>query len=136
MLVKDTCIYPTLISWWLGPSWPWLLIFHLSILPWSPGSRVLHDHDFWYSIYLSYLDLLVVGSFMTMTSDISPNLAKYSLRPSGVVCQESPPTNILLKRQKYYLYYLMFQDNNIFFIKIYLSSLNLQIMHKDEMLQG
>jgi hypothetical protein len=43
------------------------------------------------------LDLLVVGSFMTMTSAISPNLEKYSLRPSGVVCQDSPPINIFLQ---------------------------------------
>lgn len=31
---------------------------------------------------VSYLDLLVVGSFITITSAMSPNLAKYSLRPS------------------------------------------------------
>jgi hypothetical protein len=43
------------------------------------------------------LDLLVVGSFMTMTSAISPNLEKYSLRPSGVVCQDRPPINIFLQ---------------------------------------
>src|SRR6218665_2442035 len=30
----------------------------------------------------TYRDLLVVGSFMTMTSEISPNLLKYSRRPS------------------------------------------------------
>jgi hypothetical protein len=46
---------------------------------------------------ITNLDLLVVGSFMTMTSAISPNLEKYSLSPSGVVCQDRPPINIFLQ---------------------------------------
>ena len=33
---------------------------------------------------------------MTMTSDTSPNLEKYSFNPSSVVCHERPPTNIFL----------------------------------------
>ena len=41
------------------------------------------------------LDLLVAGSFMTITSASSPKMEKYSLMLSGVVCQERPPMNIL-----------------------------------------
>ena len=41
------------------------------------------------------LDLLVAGSFMTITSASSPKMEKYSLMLSGVVCQDSPPMNIL-----------------------------------------
>jgi hypothetical protein len=41
------------------------------------------------------LDLLVAGSFMTMTSARSPKAEKYSRIDSGVVCQLSPPMNIL-----------------------------------------
>ena len=44
---------------------------------------------------MSHLDLLVAGSFITMTSATSPNWEKYSLTFSGVVCQERPPMNIL-----------------------------------------
>ena len=41
------------------------------------------------------LDRLVAGSFMTMTSASSPKPEKYSRMLSGVVCQDSPPMNIL-----------------------------------------
>merc|ERR1719184_636608 len=39
-------------------------------------------------------DLLVAGSFITITSATSPNCEKYSLTLSGVVCQLNPPINI------------------------------------------
>ena len=66
------------------------------IIPWSSSSWILHNHNF----NILYLDLLVVGSFITITSEISPNFEKYSFNPSGVVCQDNPPTNIFLNRNK------------------------------------
>ena len=39
-------------------------------------------------------DLLVAGSFITITSAKSPNDEKYSRIDSGVVCQLNPPMNI------------------------------------------
>ena len=45
----------------------------------------------------THLECLVVGSLMTMTSETSPNLEKYSFNPSSVVCHERPPTNIFLE---------------------------------------
>ena len=37
----------------------------------------------------AYLDRLVVGSFMTITSAMSPNLAKYSFRLSEIRINDS-----------------------------------------------
>ena len=48
----------------------------------------LYDHP--------HLEWRVVGSLMTITSATSPNLPKYSFKPSSVVCQERAPTNIFL----------------------------------------
>lgn len=44
----------------------------------------LGDHRGIVLRYLAYLDRRVVGSFMTMTSVMSPYVVKYSLRLSGI----------------------------------------------------
>ena len=117
-LLQRTCIFCTYLSIYLIV-YSFILHIYLSIYQYIYLSIYISNHisifyiyiylsiylsirqskylSIYLYIYLRYLDLLVVGSFMTMTSDISPNFAKYSLSPSGVVCQDSPPTNILLK---------------------------------------
>ena len=51
-----------------------------------------------------YLEWRVVGSLITITSETSPNLQKYSFNPSSVVCHERPPTNIFLKMGNVVIY--------------------------------
>ena len=46
----------------------------------------------------------MVGSLITITSETSPNLQKYSFNPSSVVCHERPPTNIFLKMGNVVIY--------------------------------
>ena len=60
----------------------------------------IDDTQFEFSLFFLYLDRRVVGSFMTMTSVTSPNLLKYSLKPSALVCQLRPPINIFLEKEK------------------------------------
>ena len=51
-----------------------------------------------------HLEWRVVGSLITITSETSPNLQKYSFNPSSVVCHERPPTNIFLEMGNIVIY--------------------------------
>ena len=61
------------------------------------GRRIKKVQDY-------HLEWRVVGSLITITSETSPNLQKYSFNPSSVVCHERPPTNIFLKMGNVVIY--------------------------------
>ena len=67
----------------------------------------------------AYLDRLVVGSFMTITSAMSPNLAKYSLRLSEIRINDSsvferyllPPINNMYHMRTLHYMFSRLQEN-------------------------
>ena len=67
---------------------------------WTPAWDTFSTDSGWAKVTKPKpLECLVAGSLITMASTTGPNWEKYSFMESSVVCQERPPTNILLEQE-------------------------------------